>query len=98
MIENELFYTYILTNKTHTVLYIGVTSNLKRRLKEHAYPSSKGFASKYKTTKLVYFESTNYVVNAIKREKQLKKWNRQWKENLINDKNPEWNDLRWMLD
>lgn len=94
----ELFYTYILTNKNHTVLYIGVTNDLKRRLKQHKQKSNKGFTGKYNVEKLVYFESSPYVENAIKREKQLKKWNRSWKENLINEMNPEWNDLSWMLD
>ena len=93
----ELFYTYILTNKNHTVLYIGVTSDLKRRLKQHKQKSNKGFSGKYNVEKLVYFESSPYVENAIKREKQLKKWNRAWKENLINEMNPDWNDLSWML-
>ncbi|WP_317171965.1 GIY-YIG nuclease family protein [Leeuwenhoekiella sp. ZYFB001] len=72
----ELFYTYILTNKNHTVLYIGVTSDLKRRLKQHKQKSNKGFTGKYNVEKLLYFESSPYVENAIKREKQLKKWNR----------------------
>tara|TARA_B100001179_G_scaffold112748_1_gene80429 strand:- start:55 stop:348 length:294 start_codon:yes stop_codon:yes gene_type:complete len=94
----ELFYTYILTNKNHTVLYIGVTSDLKRRLKQHKQKSNKGFTGKYNVEKLLYFESSPYVENAIKREKQLKKWNRAWKENLINEMNPDWNDLSWMLD
>ncbi len=94
----ELFYTYILTNKNHTVLYIGVTNDLKRRLKQHKQKSNKGFTGKYNVEKLVYFESSPYVENAIKREKQLKKWNRSWKENLINEMNPDWNDLSWMLD
>ena len=94
----ELFYTYILTNKNHTVLYIGITSDLKRRLKQHKQKSNKGFTGKYNVEKLVYFESSPYVENAIKREKQLKKWNRAWKENLINEMNPDWNDLSWMLD
>ena len=94
----ELFYTYILTNKNHTVLYIGVTSDLKRRLKQHKQKSNKGFTRKYNVEKLLYFESSPYVENAIKREKQLKKWNRAWKENLINEMNPDWNDLSWMLD
>ncbi|HAX15975.1 MAG TPA: endonuclease [Leeuwenhoekiella sp.] len=93
----ELFYIYILTNKNHTVLYIGVTSDLKRRLKQHKQKSNKGFTGKYNVEKLVYFESSPYVENAIKREKQLKKWNRAWKENLINEMNPDWNDLSWML-
>ena len=94
----ELFYIYILTNKNHTVLYIGVTSDLKRRLKQHKQKSNKGFTGKYNVEKLLYFESSPYVENAIKREKQLKKWNRTWKENLINEMNPDWNDLSWMLD
>lgn len=94
----ELFYTYILTNKNHTVLYIGVTNDLKRRLKQHKQKSNKGFTGKYNVEKLLYFESSPYVENAIKREKQLKKWNRTWKENLINEMNPDWNDLSWMLD
>ena len=95
---DELFYAYILTNKNHTVLYIGVTNDLKRRLKQHKQKSNKGFSGKYNVEKLVYFESSPYVENAIKREKQLKKWNRTWKENLINEMNPDWNDLSWMLD
>ena len=93
----ELFYIYILTNKNHTVLYIGVTSDLKRRLKQHKQKSNKGFTRKYNVEKLLYFESSPSVENAIKREKQLKKWNRAWKENLINEMNPDWNDLSWML-
>ncbi len=97
MIEEELFYTYILTNKNHSVLYVGFSNNLKRRLQQHKNKSSKGFTSRYNVDKLVYFETTGYVNNAIKREKQIKKWNRQWKENLINDMNPDWNDLSWML-
>ena len=93
----ELFYTYMLTNKNHTVLYIGVTNNLKRRLQQHKKKSNKGFTSRYNVEKLVYFETSPYVNNAIKREKQLKKWNREWKENLIQDMNPDWEDLSWML-
>ena len=80
------------------MLYIGVTSDLKRRLKQHKQKSNKGFTRKYNVEKLLYFESSPYVENAIKREKQLKKWNRAWKENLINEMNPDWNDLSWMLD
>ena len=94
----ELFYTYILTNKNHTVLYIGVTNNLKRRIKQHKQKSNKGFTGRYNVDKLVYFESTPYVNNAIKREKQLKKWNREGKENLIHEIKPDWNDLSWMLE
>ncbi|WP_432410014.1 GIY-YIG nuclease family protein [Rasiella sp. SM2506] len=96
-ITEELFYIYILSNEKNTILYVGFTKNLKRRVLQHKSKSSKGFTSQYKCTKLVYFESTIYVLNAIKREKQIKKWNREWKENLINDMNPDWNDLYWMI-
>lgn len=91
------YYVYILTNKNNTTLYIGFTNNLKRRLKQHRAKSNTGFTKRYNLNKLVYFEKTPYVNNAIKREKQLKKWNRKWKENLIYDMNPDWVDLSWML-
>lgn len=91
------YYVYILTNKNHTVLYVGITNNLKSRLKQHQSKNNKGFTKKYNVHKLVYFEKTQYVNNAIKREKQIKHWNRQWKENLIKDMNPDWEDLFWMV-
>jgi len=91
--ESKLFYTYLITSKNNTVLYLGFTDNLKRRISQHKSKNSKGFSGKYNTKKLVWFESTQYVDNAIKREKQIKKWNREWKENLINDMNPTWEDL-----
>ncbi len=79
------------------MLYVGMTNNLKLRLEQHQSKDNKGFSKKYSTHKLVYFEKTQYVNNAIKREKLLKGWRRQWKENLINDMNPDWKDLSWML-
>jgi putative endonuclease len=94
----QKYYVYILTNKNNTVLYIGITNNILNRLKGHKAKSNKGFTGKYNVHKLVYFEATPYVTKAIKREKQLKKWNRQWKINLINDINPDWKDLSWMFD
>jgi len=97
MVEEELYYTYILANKNHTVLYVEFLNDLKKRLQQHKSKNSKGFTSRYNVDKLVYFETSTYVNNAIKREKQIKKWNRKWKENLINDMNPDWNDLSWML-
>lgn len=87
------FYVYILTNKHNNVLYVGFTNNLKRRLKEHINRINPGFTKRYNVNKLIYFESTPYVNNAIKREKQIKKWSRQWKINLINDMNPDWEGL-----
>jgi putative endonuclease len=92
------YYVYILTNKNNTVLYVGFTNSLKTRLKQHSTKSNSGFTNKYNIDKLVYFETTQYVNNAIKREKQIKKWNRQWKVNLINDMNLDWKDLSWMFD
>ncbi|WP_430909337.1 GIY-YIG nuclease family protein [Maribacter sp. 2-571] len=92
------FYVYILTNKNNSVLYVGFTNNLRRRVKEHRSGAFKSFTKRYNVHKLIYFESTPYVNNAIKREKQIKHWNRQWKENLINDMNPDWDDLFWMVD
>ncbi|AZQ57545.1 GIY-YIG nuclease family protein [Maribacter sp. MJ134] len=91
------YYVYILTNKNHSVLYVGFTNNLKRRLKEHRSKSNSGFTGRYNVHKLIWFETSSYVINSIKREKQLKKWNRKWKENLVNDMNPDWKDLTWML-
>ncbi len=90
---NYNFYTYIITNKNNTVLYIGVTNNLIRRIYEHKNKLIHGFTEKYNINKLVYFEHFDNINNAIQREKQLKKWNRKWKEELINKVNPNWNDL-----
>lgn len=84
---------YILTNKNNTVLYTGVTRNLQRRLAEHKLHLNPGFTDKYNTEKLVYYEVYDRLDAGIHREKQLKKWHRDWKEKLINDFNPEWKDL-----
>ncbi len=91
--RNFDFYIYILTNKWNKVLYIGVTNNLKRRIEEHKNKLNKGFASKYNIDKLVYFEHFKYINDAIKREKRLKKWKRDWKDVLINKVNPKWRNL-----
>lgn len=87
------YYVYILTNKNNTTLYIGVTNDIERRLYEHRNELVEGFSKRYHLHKLVYIEETNSIEDAILREKQLKKWNRQKKENLINQLNPEWKDL-----
>jgi putative endonuclease len=88
----RVFYVYILTNPGKTTLYIGITNNLKIRIFEHW--SKRGvqstFAGKYFCYNLIYYESFKYVNNAIAREKELKKWNRKKKEQLIAMKNPEW--------
>ncbi len=88
-----MYYVYIITNKYNTVLYIGVTNNIERRLYEHRNMLVEGFTSKYKLTKLVYFEETNDIKDAILREKQLKGWNRTKKNMLIEKLNPEWKEL-----
>jgi len=80
------------SNKNGT-LYIGVTSNLVKRIYEHKNELAEGFTKKYSVHKLVYFEITESVESAIAREKQLKKWNRAWKIRLIEKTNPEWLDL-----
>ena len=88
-----MYFVYILSNWNDSVLYIGVTNNLPRRLYEHRNHLVPGFSSKYNTHKLVYFEETNDVYSAISREKQLKGWVRKKKNDLIIQKNPEWRDL-----
>ena len=93
-------YVYFLTNKNNTVIYIGVTSNLLRRIYEHKTKKFKGFTAKYNCDKLVYFEEFNNIQEAITREKQLKAGNRKRKETLINEENSDWNDLAedWLFD
>ena len=87
------YYVYILSNYTNSTLYIGVTNDLKRRLYEHQNKLIEGFSSKYNTNKLVYFEEVSDVKAAIQREKNLKKWKREWKEELIKKSNPNFKDL-----
>jgi putative endonuclease len=90
---DKLYYVYILTNKRNGTLYIGVTSDLVRRVHEHKKGLIDGFTKRYGTKMLVYYEATESVTAAITREKQLKKWNRKWKLKLIEEFNPEWKDL-----
>ena len=87
------YYVYIITNKKEGVLYIGMTNDLQRRIIEHKGKLVKGFSSKYNLDMLVYFEEFQDVNEAILREKRLKKWNRDWKINLIESQNKEWLDL-----
>ena len=88
-----MYYTYILTNKGRSVLYIGVTGDLERRVYEHKNHLVPGFTDRYNVEKLVYFEMTSDIKIAIEREKELKGWTRKRKEALINTQNPEWKDL-----
>jgi len=87
------YYIYILASKKNGTLYIGMTNDLVRRIFEHKSGSIEGFTKKYSVDKLVYFESTTDVNEAIAREKRLKKWKRQWKIDLIENSNPDWRDL-----
>ena len=87
------YYVYILTNWNDSVMYIGVTNNLKRRLYEHRNHLVDGFTKKYNVHKLVYYEDTNDVYSALEREKQLKGWSRAKKNALVAKSNPTWTDL-----
>ncbi len=87
------YYVYLLSSKKNGTLYIGVTNDLERRMFEHKNKLVSGFTAKYNVNKLMYFEDFQYVNDALKREKQLKNWNRQWKIDLIEKENKEWKDL-----
>jgi putative endonuclease len=88
------YFVYITTNPDrHTVLYIGVTNDLERRLNQHSLNQGSQFAKQYNATKLIYFETYPDPASAIAREKQLKSWSRPKKEALISSENPQWHDL-----
>ncbi|HQV65123.1 MAG TPA: GIY-YIG nuclease family protein [Candidatus Paceibacterota bacterium] len=92
--QTKIFYVYILANDRNGTIYIGITSNLEKRIREHktkVYEQS--FTSKYEINKLVYYESTENAESAVTREKQLKNWKRNWKIDLIEKVNPQWKDL-----
>jgi len=92
------YYVYIMASKKNGTLYIGVTNDLIKRVYAHKNDLVEGFTKKYGVHQLVYYEQTEDVKSAIQREKQLKKWNRSWKIELIEKMNPEWKDLydKWM--
>ena len=94
---NKTYAVYILTNYNETTFYIGVIGNLQKRIWEHKNKVVEGFTKKYNVDKLVYYELTENVESALNREKQLKRWHRQWKINLIKKMNPEFNDLSEQL-
>ena len=87
------YYVYILASKRNGTLYIGVTNNLEKRASEHELSLIDGFTKKYLVHHLVYYEMTIDIQVALQREKQLKKWNRKGKLELIEKENPNWNDL-----
>jgi putative endonuclease len=86
-------YVYILTNRPNGTLYVGVTSDLVRRVAEHREGVVKGFTKRYALKRLVYFEAYDDIVTAIQREKNMKHWSRTWKVRLILNSNPQWDDL-----
>ena len=87
------YYVYFLTNRTDSVLYVGVPNDLQRRLFEHQNELADGFTKRYHVHKLVYFETTTDVKAAIEREKQIKSWSRARKNALVETMNPKWEDL-----
>ena len=86
-------YVYILASQKSGTLYVGVTTNLVKRISEHKEGVTGGFTSRYDVRKLVYYEEFGDVLLAIEREKELKKWRRRWKVALFEKSNPEWRDL-----
>ncbi len=93
MSESRHYYVYLLTNWNNKVMYVGVTNNLERRLYEHKNKLVKGFTEQYNVHKLVYYEETSDVNAALAREKEIKKWRREKKNNLVITINPDWKDL-----
>ncbi|KFO68552.1 MAG: GIY-YIG nuclease family protein [Smithella sp.] len=93
MVFTKTYYVYLITNWNNRVTYIGVTNDLNRRIYEHKNKLIEGFSKKYNLTKLVYFEETSDINAAIAREKEIKKWRREKKDNLVNQTNPSWVDL-----
>lgn len=89
----KTYYVYILASGMNGTLYIGITSDLKKRVWEHKNKVVKGFTSEYGVDRLVYYDQTSDAREAILKEKQMKKWERAWKIRLIEEDNPEWNDL-----
>ncbi len=97
-IKQYRYYVYIVTNFTNTTFYIGVTNDLERRIYEHKDELIESFTKRYHLGKLVYFEETGDINEALIREKQLKNWHRQWKINLIKQINPKLQDLFYLED
>jgi len=92
-VKTKQFYVYILCSKRNGTLYIGVTSDLIKRIYEHKNDLVDGFTKKYGIHRLVWYETHDSAESAITREKQMKKWKRAWKLKLIEQNNPKWNDL-----
>ena len=93
MVSTKSYYVYLLTNWNNKVMYVGVTNDLKKRLYEHKKKLVNGFTEKYNVHKLVYFEETQDIHVAIAREKEIKKWRREKKNQIVTLENPDWQDL-----
>jgi putative endonuclease len=93
MMGGRVYYVCLLASRRNGTLYIGITNNLVRRVYEHRTGAVPGFTSRYGVCRLVWFECYDDSTTAIMREKEIKKWRRQWKIDLIEKENPEWNDL-----
>jgi putative endonuclease len=87
------YYVYILASRKDGAIYVGITNDIVRRIYEHRIKAVRGFTSKYNITRLVWFEIYDDAISAISREKELKKWKRAWKVQLIEAQNPQWEDL-----
>ncbi|MBI2429981.1 MAG: GIY-YIG nuclease family protein [Ignavibacteriales bacterium] len=94
---DKKYFVYIVTSKKNGTLYIGMTNNLRTRISQHKESLIPGFTQKYKVHMLVYFEEYQDVRDAITREKQMKRWKRDWKIQLIESMNPDWKDLFYLL-
>jgi putative endonuclease len=92
-VSERAYWVYILASQRNGTLYVGVTNDLARRVWQHRSGQGSQFAAKYKVTRLVWCESHPHAVEAIAREKQIKKWERRWKLELIEKSNPTWRDL-----
>ena len=93
MRRDKPYCIYILTNRTNKVMYVGMTNDLQRRIREHKGRMIEGFTKKYNVDKLVYFEESSDVLSTIAREKEIKKWRREKKNQLVATINPEWKEL-----
>ena len=93
MVFTKNYYVYLLTNWNNKVIYVGVTNDLNGRIYEHKNKLISGFTKKYNLNKLIYFEETCDINAAINREKEIKKWRREKKDILVNQINPNWQDL-----
>ena len=92
-----VYYVYILASKMHGTLYLGVTRDLGRRVYEHKTDMREGFTKRYGVHRLVWYETYESIEDAIRREKMMKKWRRDWKTRLIEEMNPDWSDLYAIL-